>query len=163
MTDEEGNVPIEIGVRSVGADDATMDDVTQYSANEERLEQQDNGDALLNDLTMGDIQDGIVSQKTNIHYVWDCIHFLQFIFDNEGGTDVLFQNILTDYGRNKVRGFRQHEGERTKRYRDRVFVAMDGLLRHAADESIVNIDAILPKAFMKYCLKICNKNRGLFE
>lgn len=126
------------------------------SADIEEDEASQNNDFVV---TIANIRDGIISNKTSQSYLGDITHFLKWVISNEA-------DWLTDYGKTALADvFVQREDETPRVFRARSVLQLKNLLRDSFDTNIVHIDAITPTRYMDYILTLTGRggNRHLTQ
>lgn len=105
-------------------------------------------------MTMDDVIDNVVSQKTDRHYTWDILQFLKFCYEHQRSY------IVADMYAVIGSLLRQEDGEKQRNYRARALFDLKKLLRGAVDTPIVHIDLILPRRYFEFILTLRNKRKG---
>ena len=111
-------------------------------------------------ITLDDIRDGIVSEKTNKRYVLDIFQFLEYCFNLLTSP---WTEFLTDFGRQSFSSLiAQKDGESVRMLRKRRFDGLCSLLRDSWRNPIIHLNHLQPIDYITYLNSLRSQRNGMY-
>jgi hypothetical protein len=111
--------------------------------------------------TMDDIKDAVVSERTTSSYIGNIYVFLQFCLD---ATSAPYNSVVTEVGRDNLRGLERRPRERAIEHKRRKFQEMKRILRECSEVSLINVNILSADDIMNYIRQIRSvRNRRMIS
>jgi hypothetical protein len=111
--------------------------------------------------TMDAIKDAVVADRTTSSYIGNIYVFLQFCLDS---TSAPYNTVVTEVGRENLRGLARRPRERAIDHKRRKFQEMKRILRECSEVPLINVNVLTADDIMNYIRQIRSvRNRRMIS